>query len=434
MDPYIYLDSLKKYGSDGGFKPGFARINSLLNAFGNPERKLRVIHVGGSNGKGSTISFLKNVYREAGYSVGTYISPHLIEINERIEINGRYISTQELEEILQEMILVIERISHLEGVGEPSHFEVLTALSIIFFSRMDVDLAILEVGLGGRLDATNVIPLPLVSVITSISLEHTAILGDTYSDIAREKAGIIKEGCPVLTAVKNPEALKEIRKIALEKGSRLILIDEVYKYEVLESSLKGQTYLLIDNCGEMKLELSLLGYHQIRNSILAIAVIKELKEIFPVSERAIKAGMKKAYWPGRIEIVRENPLVLIDGAHNIEGIEALVDFLKKEFSPERKIRIILGVLNDKDIIKMLKTLNYKKENLDLFISKNKSIRALEPEIVKDIADREGITNSIYSSLQEAISSALKLNKGNDFICITGSLYTVTESKLFFERI
>lgn len=432
MHPYKYINNLSKFGSKGGFKPGLERVKALLAPFGHPERSLKVIHVAGSNGKGSTIAFLKNIYQQAGYKVGAYTSPHLINFNERIEIDGRYITEEELKELVERLAPVVEEIANDHYIGQPTYFEFVTALALIYFNRQGVDLLLLETGLGGRLDATNVIPSPLISIITGISLEHTEILGERIEDIAREKAGIIKRGRPVISGVRDKEAQEVIRAVAERKKAPFKSIYDIYDYQPKLSSLQGQSFILLDKRpqkdGVREYFIGLLGEHQIRNALLALLAVEELKGEYPVEESALSRGLRDARIPGRLEVIRDKPLILLDGAHNREGMEILVEFLKKEMGIGRKIFMVLGILRDKDVKGMVKLLKFS-DHLKLIITKNKEKRALDPGVIQRVAEAEGIDNRVYYDLKEALEKTLKAAQKDDIICITGSLYTVSEAKI-----
>ncbi len=431
MDPYKYIDQLNKYGEKGGFKPGLERINLVLEQFDHPENKLKVIHVGGSNGKGSTIAFLRSIYQLAGYKVGAYISPPIFSFNERITINNEPISTEDLEEIINDLDSVIKELMYKNKIEKPSFFEFITAVAYIFFYRKKVDIALMEVGLGGRLDATNIVSFPLISVITSISLEHSVILGNSRTQIAYEKAGIIKEGRPIITGVKNEQAFRVIKKIARIKGAPFIDIYNRYKYELKSTSLAGQEVLVKSYRHTRKLNIPLLGRHQIINALLALGVVEELNGLLPVREGHIIVGINETSWPGRMEIVRQHPFVIIDGAHNSEGMEMMADFLQQNFNRGQNIYIVLGILNDKNVREMLGCLHINKFNIKFYITRSKSKRALKPEEIKKIAEEIHVENKIFNRLEEAIINVMEDAGEDDLIIITGSLYTVREAKFYF---
>ncbi len=458
MNPYTYINSFIKFGTKGGYKPGLERINTLLESLGQPENKLDIIHVAGSNGKGSTIAYLKSIYQEAGYKVGVYTSPHLIEFNERIEINGKKITREELRDLVELLQPVVDNISK-SYLGKPSFFEIVTTLAFLFFYQQQVDILLLEVGLGGRLDATNVINSPLISVITSISLEHTSILGNTVQEIAREKSGIIKSGAPVAVGVKDIKALKVIETIAEEKGSEFINIFGYYDYKVKESSLEGQAFSLIyqqenHEVGSIEglddyqgrdhadiytkgylqsneeFEISMLGEYQIANAILAMTIVQRLNYKFNIEKSILKKGLIKAFIPGRMEIIRRKPLLIVDGAHNADGITMFVSFIKelreRTFS-KGKIYIILAVLADKDLNSILKEIS-NLDNIDLIISENESERALRASLLKSQADSLDIESIVITPLSLALRKLVNEAECDDIIFIVGSFYNISQVK------
>ena len=428
MNPYQYIEQLRKFGEEGGFNPGLERVNLILEQFDHPENKIKVIHVAGSNGKGSTIAFLRSIYTQAGYNVASYISPPIYKFNERIKINNIPINSEELKEIVQKLDSVIKSLIEDDKISNPSFFEFITVIAYLYFYQKEVDIALMEVGLGGRLDATNVVISPLISVITTISLEHSAILGETVAAIAKEKAGIIKEGRPVITGVKE-ELRMVIEEIAEQKESPLIDINNKYKYRLLSSSLQGQKVIINSNNLEYKLSIPLLGKHQIKNALLALGVVDRLANVLPVTEENIKTGIKKTSWPGRIEIVSKKPTIIIDGAHNSAGIKVLSDFLQENIREGQKVSIILGILNDKNVREMLGYLNIDKLEIEFIITRNKNERALKPEKIKEIVEELNIKNKIFAHLEEAINNVRKNAGKDDIILITGSLYTVKEAKI-----
>ncbi len=459
MNPYTYINSFVKFGKKGGYKPGLKRINALLESFGHPENKLNIIHVAGSNGKGSTIAYLKSIYQEAGYKVGVYTSPHLIEFNERIEINGKRIREEELRDLVEELQPIVDNIRETY-LGEPSFFEIVTTLAFLFFYRQKVDILLLEVGLGGRLDATNVITSPLISVITSISLEHTSILGDTVEEIAREKSGIIKNGVPVVVGVMDEKALKEIKIIAEEKDSKFINVFKYFDYIVKESSLEGQKFSLVhrqedyegrldkglkdyqdkypkdNNIGDYiepndHFIITMLGEYQIRNAILAMTIVEQLNYKFEIEKDILKEGLIKAYISGRMEIVKREPLFIVDGAHNADGIAMFVSFIKdlkeKTIANKGKVYIILAVLADKELNSILREIS-NLDNIDLIISENESERALKAALLKSQADSLGIESIVITPLSLALKKLENELGSDDIVFVVGSLYNIAQVK------
>lgn len=362
-----YLDSLEKFGINLGLE----RITALLDKLNDPQNRFRSIHVAGTNGKGSTCAMIASILQEAGYKVGLYTSPHLFDYTERIKINGRNISQRDFTLGLK----LVKKAS----AQPPTVFEALTAVAFWYFARQKVDYAVIEVGMGGRLDATNVIT-PLVSVITNIDLEHTAILGRTLAQIAVEKAAIIKPQVPVVTAEAKPEALQVLKYQAEKNGSVLIQV-----------SSQGEG-----------LQSGLLGEHQKSNAACALAAVRIAG--IEVPKQAVLAGLKKVKWPGRFQVVRRRPLTIVDGAHNPAGAVVLARTLEQLY-PGKKFTFIFGTQQDKDSPEMLSTLRPLAERLIITHSSH-----------QNAANKDSV----------GIAEALKLSKKNDRV-ITGSLFLVADA-------
>ncbi|MFO7818833.1 MAG: folylpolyglutamate synthase/dihydrofolate synthase family protein, partial [Halanaerobacter sp.] len=323
MQELNYLQQLDKFG----VQPGLERMELLLDYLGNPEDDLEIIHIAGTNGKGSTSALLTSLYKEAGYKVGTYNSPEIVKFNERMRINDAYISDQRLAALVKDIKPAIKKVA--EELAHPTFFEVVTAVAILYFAQEEVDLAILEVGLGGLLDATNV-GTSLLSVITNVSLDHTEYLGDNLAEITAEKGGIIKEEQPVVTAAVKEEVKKKLAEIAKEKEADLINIYDYFFWEQKESTGLVQK-LGINGLRAYydELELPLVGDYQIINTVTAIAVVEILYKDYPVSPAAIRQGVSKVKWPGRFEVVADEPMIVLDGAHNEAGAKQLRSELEK---------------------------------------------------------------------------------------------------------
>lgn len=418
-----FFHGFKKFGEKGGFKPGLERVRYMLDALGGPDKELNIFHVGGTNGKGSTISFLNSIYSAAGYSTGTYISPPLSDFRERITCNGHPIGEEELESVVERLEPVVKEIN-------PSFFEVVTVAALVYFQEMAPDIVLLEVGLGGRLDATNAVDSPLASIITSIGLEHTSILGETLSEIASEKAGIIRKGVPVITGVKGKRALAVIRERAREKSSKLIEVDANCSYEIIESDLGGQRIRMETDFFQGVVDCGLAGEHQARNAALALVTVGELNDKFQVAPAALKRGMAEVVWPGRMEVVRKNPAVILDGAHNPRAAGFLCDHIRRHLSPEQYIRIIIGVLRDKDFSGILGALEglTDEHEVEFILTASSSSRAADPQELVESVQNRGLRYRVIPDLKEAIERTLIYTGNKGIIIITGSLYTVGEAR------
>lgn len=431
MNPYEFLTKFSKFGNKGGFKPGLERVKKVLSYFDNPQDKIDYIHVGGSNGKGSTVAFLNSILVNAGYKVGRYVSPPMIHFNERFSINNTPISTKELKSIVDMLNDYLLNPKTEVDFDEPSFFEIITIIAFIYFYRKNVDIGILEVGLGGRLDATNVIKSPLVSVITNISFEHADILGPKIEDIAYEKAGIIKENRPVITASNNSKVIKVFKTIAEEKKSEITILNIDNKYKVRDKNLDFQIIdLELDGISYKNLKIKILGTHQIYNSVLALKTLALLPDHYKIDEKSIYSGLRKCRWPGRLEVVNRNPDIILDGAHNEDGMKILVRFLKENVDNDKKIIFLISILKDKNYKSMLKMLKSLDNDIKLLITTNQNKRSLDAKVIANEANNLKIQNKVIYNLYDAVKEAKKILNINDLLCITGSLYTVSEGRFY----
>lgn len=423
-----YIDSFYKFKTPGGFKPGLDRIQAILDRVGNPEKKVKTIHVAGTNGKGSTSAMMSMILREAGYKVGFFSSPHIQSFNERMRVNGIPIADTDLARLVEVIKPVVEEIEPIEGLGgRASFFEVVTALAFMYFADQKVDALILEVGLGGRLDATNVVH-PIASVITSIGLDHTEYLGDTLAAIAGEKAGIIKENVPVITGVQNEEALSVIDQIAKEKSAPLYTPLKECSWNLLENNLRYQQVdLTLDQTTYYGLKVGLLGEHQLRNATIGLRTIQVVQKYYPaVNETAIHDGLRKVKWPGRLELVQENPAVLLDGAHNIQGVEALSCFLEKAKSQYQNLYMVMSILGDKEVTAMVKQIAPLATRI--IFTQNNNLRSSTAENLAEALEGENTDFELIPDFEVAIRQTVQKAKDGDLVCITGSLYTISEAR------
>lgn len=402
-----------------GCRPGLERTAKLLELLGNPHKRLRLIHVAGTNGKGSTTAMIANILSSAGYSTGTYISPHLYRNTERMAIDGREISEEDFVKYAVEVLDMV-KLMREKGLEEPTQFEMYTAMAFLYFEREKVDFAVIEVGLGGRFDATNVID-PILSVITSISYDHTEILGDSIEDVAYEKAGIIKKGSTVVMYPQLfPEAAAVIEKVSSEKNAVLVKADES-SVVLKDYSAGGQIFdfkYLDYDIKDMKLPL--IGDHQLKNTAVALTAIAELYKMgYIVGAEAVRKGIETVKWPCRLSIVSSEPLILIDGAHNEDGINSLYSALIKYFSSRKKI-FVIGMLKDKDYgyaIRKLMPMAYHAiatEPLsERSLPANEMVEAVKPYCSSVRAEPD---------IAKAIEKAKELYEKDSMICICGSLY------------
>jgi len=422
-----YIYDLTKYG----IKLGLKNINYLLYLLGEPHKKLKIIHVAGTNGKGSTCSLISSILQSDGYRVGLYTSPHLIDFTERIKINHKPIDRKKVSELLERIKPYIEKVANTPSYGHPTFFEVITSMAFLYFFEEQIDFLVLEVGLGGRLDATNVCE-PLISVITHIDYDHMDKLGNSLEEIAREKGGIIKPKGIVISSKQYEEAYKEIKKIADEKNSLVYCTGREVSYEIVKSDINGVIFDLKGIYNNYKnLYTPLLGRHQADNATTAITATEALKiRGVNISEKAIRVGLEKAKWTGRLEIIQNNPTLILDGAHNPSGIKIVRQALKEIFSYQRLI-LVLASFADKDYKKMIQII---APEADLIIAtKTMSPRAAPPQVIAKEAAQYIEQNKIIviENIPQAINCALSNSKKDDLICITGSLYTVGEAKKYF---
>ena len=430
MNYISLIEELKKRGS----VPGLDAIEGLLEELGHPEDNLKVVHIAGTNGKGSIFAYLSSILIAAGFKVGRYISPTISCYEERFQINGEYITKDELARLYNIVEEAMKREEEKTGL-KPTLFEVETAISFLYFKEEKVDYALIEVGMGGRMDATNVIRHPELTVISSISYDHQAFLGDTLEEIAWQKAGIIKESCPVVLSENSDEVCKVIEQEATKKKVKCIEIKPT-DYEVLSETPYGSTFLW----KEQRYETKLPGRHQVSNAVTALAaseylfrkdyeknnarkaIAEELDEMNVKS--AQQGGIIRTCWPGRLEVLKKVPLFYRDGAHNPDGAKKLAAFLQKYFT-NKKIIYIMGVLKDKEYKKMLRYLMPMAKEVYVFKPKNE--RGLSAQIladtIKEVAD---VSVTIESDVNAAVFRALDTAKPDDVLVACGSLSFMEE--------
>lgn len=408
-----YVEELSKKGSILGLEP----MQCLLDEIGHPEENLKIIHFAGTNGKGSTMAFLSSILMEAGKTVGRYLSPTIVCYEERFQINGSYISADKLERYYNIIRQTIENIRE-NGMPEPTLFEVETAIAFMYFADEAVDYVLLEVGMGGRLDATNVIRHPLLSVIVSISYDHMQFLGNTLEEITWQKAGIIKDSCPVIAAINPKEVQKVIKKAADEKKSACTLLDSGMT-EILFSDYQSTSFCWKDH----RFVIHLPGDHQVSNALTALAVAENLEGI---TLDHMTQGLEKCRWPGRLEVMADRPIFIRDGAHNADGALKLANYLQKHFT-NRKIIYIMGVLRDKEYHKMLSYLLPLGESLYVFRPNN--FRGLSARTLAEAAlAQKELPVTICENVNEALTRARQEASLQDVMVLCGSLSFMEEMK------
>jgi dihydrofolate synthase / folylpolyglutamate synthase len=418
-----YLYNLQKFG----IKFGLSQTENLLKVFENPEKGLSLIHIAGSNGKGSVAAVLASIYGRAGYKVGLFTSPHLVDFRERFQINGRLISKGHTLDLIKE---IKDRTDPLEP---PTFFEFVTAMALLYFHREKVDLAIMEVGLGGRLDATNIIH-PLISVITTIALEHQEYLGKTLQEIALEKAGIIKFQVPLVTGVNQKKVQALLEGVCLEKQAPMFLAGRDFRTRKVGNGKFSYNSLIPQSTiGNLKLKglaLGLLGDHQIKNAGLALTVVNNLINRFPVPEEEVRQGLAQVRWPGRLEVLSERPVIVLDGAHNPGAMKALSQNLAKVFSYKRLL-LVFGMMKDKDIGKTFKLIMPIADIC--YLTRAQYDRSADPETFIPYVQGKNLPYHIRRTIPEAIHLARQEAGPEDLILITGSLFIVGEARAWWER-
>ena len=437
VNSFINFERIPKYQYATSFK--LERMHAILDEIGNPQEGLKAIHVAGSKGKGSTCAITAYILREAGYKVGLYTSPHLVDLKERIrildqkpetksqqlDVFGGMIEEKDLSELIDEVRPVAEKYRDHRTLGKASFFEILTACAFLYLKKKQVDAVVLETGLGGRLDATNVI-LPKVCAITNISLEHTDKLGNSLGSIAFEKAGIIKGQGIAVSANQEKEVIDVIRKVCRERNTELYEVGKDIRYSIIDSGEKGQVFALEGpGYSYRNLKLSLIGLHQVENASVAIGMLKLIDKDFNIGEASIMQGLKEASWPGRLEIVKKNPYVILDGAQNPASILTLIISIKKLFRYKRLI-CVFGISSDKDIKGVTSLLDTFS---DIIILTKARDNPRAEDVTRLRENFSGLRTSLEetSNIDDALKKALILADKNDLILITGSLFVVGDA-------
>ena len=413
-----WLFGLQKYG----IKFGLSKTSNILQAFGNPHRNQHYIHIAGTNGKGSVGAILESILMQAGLKVGFYTSPHLVSFTERFRINRESISKDTAASLINEVKGVISQ------KEPPTFFEFTTAMTLLYFSRESVDIAIIEAGMGGRLDATNVIE-PMVSIITTIGMDHQSFLGDTISAIAQEKGGIIKKGVDLVTAVDQPSVAKLFESLCKKKGAPFWRVGQHARYRRLPSGLLG--YYGLKN-RFTNLTLGLKGRFQYKNAAVALLAVELLKKKgLNVSNEAVQKGLANPLWPGRLEEVASHPRIILDGAHNPSAMRSLAHAIRNDFDYKRLI-LVVGIMEDKDIPRILGEIIPLAHRV--IYTRPAYYRAANPQHIMDMAKKFRKNGEVKAPLSAAIEKAKEVADMQDLIVITGSLFTVGEAKSYFDPI
>ena len=414
-----YLYDLQKYG----IKFGLSSTSNLLARLGNPHKNLKAVHIAGTNGKGSTAAMLSAVLTRIGIQVGLYTSPHLVRFNERFRINDQDVGDCGIMDVFLRVKDVVDERE------PPTFFEMTTAMALCLFAERGVDWAILEVGMGGRLDATNVIQ-PQITIINNVAFDHQEFLGFTLGRIAREKAGIIKQGVPLITAVKQPVALAVIKERCSALAAPFYRVGRQIK--VRSRGRRCFTYRGLKWRLE-NLQLPLAGRHQLLNAATALGALEVLEQLghFHPTNEQIQEGLSKTCWPGRLEWFSEHPPVLLDGAHNNAGIVSLRKALQEEYI-YKKLIIVLGIMADKDLWGMLHRLAPWADHI--ILTRPRYERAAEPESLREMAGEFAKRTELIRSVRQALKRAMTLATSEDLVVVTGSLYFIGEVKEIKEEL
>lgn len=400
------------------------RVYQLLERLGNPHLQARSLHITGTNGKGSTSTMLASVLTAAGYKTGLFTSPHLITMRERFMVNGRMISEEEVAGLMTRLKPEIEAVNAEATFGRLTVFEILTTLCFVWFAEQGCDFQVMEVGMGGRFDATNVIQ-PEVCLLTSISLDHTEVLGNTIAKIAFEKCGIIKPGCVVVSHPQTPEADKVIQEACRQKQVKLIQIGRDVKSCSQSYNLHNQSLTVKGRLADYIVTIPLLGHHQLDNAAAAVAALEVLSERgFAIKKDAIAEGLAKVEFPGRLQIVRQKPLIVLDGGHNPEAANKLKDALKLYFKPARSI-LVIGMSADKDMAAVVNILSPVFDQV--IATRANNPRSARPGLLAGFFKAQGKSTATCENIHQALAQAGQMAGENDLICVTGSLFVVGEA-------
>ncbi len=401
------------------------RMDELLAYFDNPHLKIKAVHITGTKGKGSTAAMIASVLTAAGYKTGLYTSPHLLSYRERIRIGGDLISEKKLAAIVTKLKPVVEEVNRRATYGKLTTFELLTALAFIYFAEQKADFQILEVGMGGTYDATNVIKKPEVCVITSISYDHTEVLGNTLAQIAGEKSGIIKPGSAVISAPQPDEAAEVIRRFCLKNGASLIQVGEAVQWHGTGFDINHQSVFITGRRGNYEVSIPLLGEHQLINTATAVAALEVLADRgFNIPKESIYQGLAQLDWPGRFQIAGQHPLLILDGAHNPDSALKLRQTIEHYLHINKAV-LVIGASSDKDIAGTAAVL--APVALQVIATRSRNPRAMNPERIEVEFNKYDIVSEVATDVTAALSRAIEIAGENGLVCVTGSLFVVAEA-------
>ncbi|MFX3624042.1 MAG: folylpolyglutamate synthase/dihydrofolate synthase family protein [Ectobacillus sp.] len=410
-----------------GMKPGLERMQWMLGRLDNPERRIKCVHFAGTNGKGSTVTYMRSILQQAGYKVGTFTSPYIETFNERISVNGVPIPDEDLVQLVNSVKPVVEQLDETE-LGAATEFEILTAMAFYYFGKEEIcDIVLLETGLGGRYDSTNVI-YPVLSVITTIGHDHMHILGETLAEIAAEKAGIIKPGVPVISGAVQPEAKDVIYAAAARQNAKVYQLGTDFSFQPLHSKREGEEFSF--DCPFRSFDqllISMKGMHQVHNAALSLMGIMYLKtyQSFLIEDNHVREGLKEAFWLGRFEELSQSPAVIIDGAHNPEGIDSLVQTIQSHYG-DKKVIVLFSALGDKKIDEMIEKLQTVAARM--IFTTFSFPRAVSAQLLAAHCHSE--QKQMYADWKEAIAETIPLLQHDEVLLITGSLYFISEVRKY----
>lgn len=400
------------------------RVEELLSRLGNPHLRARSVHIAGTNGKGSVAAMIASVLTIAGYTTGLYTSPHLHIWRERIRVNGELISEAELAALVEELKPEAEAVNREATYGRLTTFELLTTLALAHFAAKGADFQVLEVGMGGKFDATNVIN-PEVSIITAISLDHTEVLGNTLAEITAEKAGIIKPGNMVVTSPQPDEAVRVIEETCLSREAQLIKVGSDVTWQSLGFNDNRQRLRVVGRLGIYELSIPLLGWHQLVNAATAVAALEVLAgKGFNLSQGSIANGLARVSWPGRLQVLGNHPLIVVDGAHNPDAARRLRESLEQYFDFDRVI-LVIGASDDKDIAGVVSELAPIADKV--IVTHSHHPRPMAPAAIVAEFTKHGVETQVVDNVPSALTEALALAGDRDLICVAGSLFVVAEA-------
>lgn len=433
IDQIMGMVDYERPNTTRGVRPRYnlERIGAFLSALNDPHLGVPTVHITGTKGKGSTSAMVASVLNAAGYKPGLFTSPHLHTFRERIRVGGELISEKHFADSVEEMWPTMESVEHAEH-GSVTLFELLTAMAFYYFRSQEVGSQVIEVGLGGRLDSTNLVQ-PVACGITSLGLDHTEILGNTIEQIATEKSGIIKRGIPVTCAPQEPDALNVFRNVSKQQASELMLVGNDIVFEKQSSSIDGQTFTISTPKNKYHLGIPLLGRHQLENAAVAIGIIESLTDYgMEIELSSIEKGFRQVEWPCRLEILDKSPLILSDGAHNPHSAARLVEAVK-ELCPDSRILLIVGVSGNKDLEGLAGELSLLPTT-GIIATQSRHPRATKPETVAHAFSMYNDNVSVVDSVSKALDISRDMSADTDLILVTGSLFVAAEAREYIREI